>query len=67
MEDMGPQAPGSGLDNGIELEGPLGTKAENADDDGRKKGATTGDQEIAMTDVDGNASEKEGSEASDAK
>ena len=28
MEDMGPQAPGSGLERGVELEGPLGIREE---------------------------------------
>lgn len=37
MEDMGPQAPGSGLERGIGLEGPLGVSREGEPVDGESK------------------------------
>ena len=43
MEDMGPQAPGSGLERGIGLEGPLGVSREGEHVDG--EGGDGGDKE----------------------
>ncbi|MDI1490343.1 MAG: hypothetical protein OHK93_001543 [Ramalina farinacea] len=56
MEDMGPQAPGSGLERGIGLEGPLGVSREGEPVDGESK--DDGDKEergedIVVADADG--------------
>ncbi|KAG8533852.1 uncharacterized protein KY384_001593 [Bacidia gigantensis] len=46
MEDMGPQTPGSGLQGGIQLEGPMGMRREEPEglvetgDEGKKDGAS---------------------------
>ena len=42
MEDMGPQAPGSGLEQGVELEGPLGIRKEEVESDARTGGGNDG-------------------------
>ncbi|KAL6713814.1 hypothetical protein ACLMJK_008308 [Lecanora helva] len=43
MEDMGPQAPGSGLEGGLDLEGALGRRGEGQGVGGSDSGATGGE------------------------
>ena len=66
MEDMGPQAPGSGLEGGLDLEGALGRRGEGMNSGAAAAAATAaerdvdGDGDVVIADADGVAEDEEG-------
>ncbi|KAK4697406.1 serine/threonine-protein phosphatase 4 regulatory subunit 2, partial [Lecanoromycetidae sp. Uapishka_2] len=72
MEDMGPQAPRSGLAGGLDLEGALGRRGEGesmASAVGREEGSEvkasdeTGEGDVVVANADGNVEEGQGADA----
>ena len=69
MEDMGPQSPSSGLQQGIEIEGPLGNQRDGSQAADRAvevggEGTTASDADTVTADPDGKGDGEEGMDES---